>query len=32
MDDNNFYESMGFLRFNNIDDYNQLAVLEVNTF
>lgn len=28
--DTNFYESMGYLRFNCINDYNQLAVLEVS--
>jgi hypothetical protein len=30
LNDTNFYESMGYLRFNSISDYNQLAVLEVS--
>ena len=27
MNENNFYEAMGFLRFKNIAEFNQLAVL-----
>lgn len=29
LNDNNFFETMGFLRFKVISDYNHLAVLEV---
>jgi hypothetical protein len=30
MNDNNFYEAMGYLRFKAINEFNQLAVLEVS--
>ena len=29
INENNFYEAMGFLRFKVISDFNHLAVLEV---